>query len=210
MVVRTADLGHDEGISQAACRLGGRISLVLAVPDHDDFNGWVSQLADPLRARRAYWHLILSGERALPAVRAGLSSPVDEVRVLCTKALDHLVDEVSFPMLIGMLDDADPRVRIEALHALVCDRCKDNACRPSPEEVLSRAIAILRGDPDRHVRERACELVGRWVHSHPAATEALRAARDRDAAATVRKKAGWYAPGGTIYRKTAPIAGPRT
>jgi hypothetical protein len=32
----------------------------------------------------------------------------------------------------------------------------------------------------------------------------LIAARDGDAEPTVRKKASWYAPGGTIYAKTRP------
>jgi hypothetical protein len=48
----------------------------------------------------------------------------------------------------------------------------------------------------------ACEVVGRWVHTSPVAEAALMAAHEGDPEASVRKKAGWYAPGGTIYRKT--------
>jgi hypothetical protein len=177
---------------------------VLSPPDHDDFDAWVVQLADPVRSQRAYWHLVLSGDGALPAVRRGLTSSNSDVRRLCTKAMDHLVDMDSFPTLIAMLDDPDPRVRVEALHALACDRCKDNACRPNASDVLSPSVRVLLGDPDAHVRAYACEVVGRWVHTHEEAADALTTARDADPSSAVRKKAGWYAPGGTIFMKSRP------
>jgi hypothetical protein len=122
---------------------------------HDDFPGWVEQLADPLRARRAYWHLVLSGSSALPAIRVGLRHAHADVRDLCTQALDHLVD-----------DD------------------------------------LMRRDPNRHVRAMAVEVVGRWVHTDQEATAALIDALHADPDPTVRKKAGWYAPGGPIYLRT--------
>lgn len=170
----------------------------------EGFAGWVEQLADPLRAKRAYWHLVLTGPAARPAVRAGLGHANADVRAYCAQALDRLVDEASFPDLVQLLDDPDARVRWHALHALACDRCKETACRPSKAEVLGPAIRCLRDDPSRHVRAVAAEVVGRWVHEDEAAATALVAARDRDPAPAVRKKAGCYAPGGTIHRKTAP------
>lgn len=170
----------------------------------DDISGWIEQLADPLRARRAYWHLVRAGAPALPAVRAGLRHRNADVRSHCAQALDHLVDEESFALLVELLDDEDDRVRWHALHALACDRCKDNACRPSMSTVLGPAIRCLRDDPSRHVRAIAAEVVGRWAHEDERAARALVEARDLDTAPTVRKKAAWYAPGGTIYRKTAP------
>jgi HEAT repeat protein len=175
---------------------------VSAPPAHDDFDAWVVQLADTVRAQRAYWHLVLSGSQSVPAVRRGLRSPIDDVRRLCTRALDHLVDADSFPILIEMLDDSDARVRIEALHALACDRCKANDCRPDARAVLDRAIRLLLHDTDRHVRAWACELVGRWVHDLDVAASALVNARDNNHAPAVRKKASWYAPGGTIFERT--------
>lgn len=170
----------------------------------EGFEGWVEQLADPLRAKRAYWHLVLTGRDALPAVRAGLGDANADVRAYCAQALDRLVDEESFPLLVQLLDDTDGRVRWHALHALACDRCKETACRPSKAEVLGPAILRLREDPSRHVRAIAAEVVGRWVHEDEAAATALIEARDLDPEPTVRKKAGWYAPGGSIHRKTAP------
>ena len=41
------------------------------------------------------------------------------LRRLCTKTVDQLIDKDSFPTLITMLDDGDPQVRVEALHARV-------------------------------------------------------------------------------------------
>ena len=170
----------------------------------DDYERWVELLADPLRAQRARWHLILSGAPALAAVREGLHHSNADVRVNCALVLDHLVDGESFADLITMLGDPDARVRINALHALACDRCKDTECRPSEGDVLGPAIAALRGDPDPHARGMAAEVVGRWVHTNESAAAALVAARDDDPAPAVRKKAGWYAPGGPIFAKTRP------
>jgi HEAT repeats len=172
--------------------------------ENDDFPGWVALLDDPVRARRAYWHLVASGEGALPAVRAGLKHANADVRMYCAKALDHLVDQESFPDLVAMLDDPDPRVRWDTLHALACDRCKDNSCRPAKHDVLHRAIRLLRHDSSRHVRAIAAEVVGRWAHDDELAATALADARDHDPDPAVRKKASWYAPGGTIYRRTRP------
>ena len=178
-------------------------------PDHHDHDGWVRLLADPVRAQRAFWHLVLSGSDALDSVQRGLGSPNDDVRRWSTKAMDHLVDADGLATLVRMLDDPDPRVRLEACHALACDRCKDNGCRPDAAAVLPRAIEVMLDDPDRHVRAYAIELVGRWAHTHPEAEAAIIRARDHDPSTAVRKKAGWYAPGGTIHRKTAPTGSKR-
>jgi HEAT repeat protein len=174
------------------------------VSEREDFGLWVEQLADRARARPAYHRLVASGAAALPAVRAGLGHECGAVRAHCAQALDHLVDEASYPLLIACLDDAEPRVRVNALHALACDRCKDNACRPDKAAVLPPAIRCLRQDPHKHVRAMAAEVVGRWAHGDEVAAAALVEARDLDPEPMVRKKAGWYAPGGTIYRRTAP------
>jgi HEAT repeat protein len=174
---------------------------MITTPRADDFNAWVEQLADPIRSRRAYRHLLLSGSAALPAVRGGLRHANPAVRMFCTRALDHLVDPESYDELIAMLDDADPGVRLHALHALACDRCKDTDYRPAKEAILTPAIQLLLRDPDKHVRAMAAELVGCWVHSDATASDALIQSRDGDPAPAVRKKSGWYAPGGTIYRK---------
>lgn len=170
----------------------------------DELDEFVDQLAIAHRAQRAYWHLRLTGPTALPAVRRGLRHEHDEVRRLCCVLLDHLADEESFADLIAMLDDPAPPVRLHALHALACDRCKQGDCRPDAREVLPRALHVLARDPDPHTRAMAVEVVGLWVHTDAASEAALVKAHAEDPSPAVRKKAGWYAPGGAVYRRTRP------
>jgi HEAT repeats len=175
-----------------------------AEPEATDYAGWVARLSDPLRASHASWHLVLSGPDAREAVVEGLGSADASTRRHCARALDHLVDESSFPALIELLDDTDPLVRVEAIHALACDRCKDDARRPVASAVLPKAVDVLTNDADPHVRAYAVELVGRFVHTHMSAEQAILSAAEADVSPTVRKKARWYAPGGTIHTKTQP------
>ena len=171
----------------------------------------VTLLGDPHRAFRAYTRLLTLGPEATEATRDGLAHPDERVREQCCKILDHLMDADSIPFLIDALADPCERVRIAAVHALACDRCKTGACRPAPDAVLPTAVGLLAGDPSALVRAYAAELVGQWVHSHPAARDAITGAAARDPSPSVRKKASWYAPGGAIYERTArrPAAGPR-
>jgi hypothetical protein len=171
---------------------------------HHDFDELVEQLAIPHRARRLYWHIVRGGSSALPAVRRGLAHENPDVRYYCYKALDRLVDDDAFPELIRLLDDVDQRVRLDALHALACDHCKENSCRPAKSDVLAPAMRLLREDQSKHVRAMAAEVVGRWVHADASAAAALTEASRADPDPSVRKKAGWYAPGGPIHRKTKP------
>ena len=50
----------------------------------------------------------------------------------------------------------------------------------------------------------AAELVGKFAHTDVRAITALEASHTQDPSPAVRKKAGWYAPGGTIYERTVP------
>ena len=104
-----------------------------------------------------------------------------------------------------MLDDADVDVRFWALHALSCDRCKENGtCLVDGAVVLPRTIALLRTDSDAHVRALAVGLLGQYVHVNATAVAALIEAAANDASPAVRKKAAQCAPGGAIYNRTAP------
>ncbi|WLB02402.1 hypothetical protein [Bradyrhizobium elkanii] len=65
-------------------------------------------------------------------------------------------------------------------------------------------MSLLQCDPDAHVRAMAIEVVGQFVHSTALAAAAISAAQQSDENPTVRKKAGWYVPGGPIHRRTKP------
>ncbi|WP_433329081.1 HEAT repeat domain-containing protein [Spirillospora sp. CA-294931] len=161
----------------------------------------VEALGSAPRTSSAYRHLLDRGRAAVPAIRAGLRHPDPGVREQCCKLLDHLLVEDAVEEMIGMLDDPIPAVRVAAAHALSCDRCKSDACRPAAALVLAPGLRLLRHDPDAHVRAMAVELVGRFVNTSTEAADALVRAREADRSPTVRKKAGWYAPGGAIHRR---------
>jgi hypothetical protein len=108
--------------------------------------------------------------------------------------------------LIAMADDPDARVRTAAFHALACDRCKGDTCAPGAGQVLQPALRHLATDPDPHVRAMAAELAGKFVHTDGRAVTALETSHAQDPSPAVRKKAGWFTPGGTIYQRTIPRA----
>ena len=163
----------------------------------------VGMLADPHRCFQAYQRLLRLGRAARQPALDGLAHSEEQVREYCCKILDHLMDAASAGALARALTDPSERVRLAAAHALACDRCKEGSCRPDAS-VLPRAIAVLSGDESAHVRAMAVELVGQWVHTHPAACAAIVAVAASDPVPAVRKKASWYAPGGVVYRRTRP------
>ncbi|MFF4923530.1 HEAT repeat domain-containing protein [Kitasatospora sp. NPDC001261] len=169
-----------------------------------DNEALVSCLGDPQRAVAAYRELLRRAEGALGAIRAGLSHESAAVREGCCRLLDHLVDTESMGELITMADDPDARVRIAAFHALACDRCKGDTCAPGADRVLEPALRHLASDPDPQARAMAAELVGKFAHTDARAVAALRTASAQDPSPAVRKKAGWFIPGGAVYERTAP------
>jgi HEAT repeat protein len=171
-----------------------------------DNEALVRSLGDPQRTVPAYQELLRRGPHALDAIRAGLHHGDAAVREGCCRLLDHLVDLDSMDELIAMADDPDPAVRVAAFHALACDRCKGDTCAPGAGLVLEPAIRHLASDPDAQVRARAAELVGRFVHTDARAVAALERSHALDPSAAVRKKAGWFAPGGAIHARTRPRA----
>jgi hypothetical protein len=170
----------------------------------NDYDSLVEQLAVKHRADSALRALMAAGAAATPAVRRGLLHDEPIVRVRCCMVLDHHLDEDALPELMANLEHPEGRVRAWALHALACDRCKEGECRPGEDEVVPIALRMLSGDRSRRVRTMAASLLGVAVHRRPEVARALEEARDRDAHPVVGKVAGWYAPGGTIYRRTAP------
>jgi HEAT repeat protein len=171
-----------------------------------DNEALVSCLGDPQRAVAAYHELLRRGQDAVGAIRAGLHHENPAVREGCCRLLDHLVDTDSMGQLIIMADDPDAQVRTAAFHALACDRCKGDTRAPGAGQVLEPAMRHLASDPDPHVRTRAAELVGKFVHTDGRAVTALETAHAQDPSPVVRKKAGWFTPGGTIYQRTTPRA----
>jgi len=164
----------------------------------------IEDLAVKHREKDALGRLLAAGMSATPAVRRGLWHSNPDVRVGCCIVLDHFMDAAALPELMANLTHESDRVRGWALHALACDRCKEGACRPGEDDVVPIAIRMLLEDKSRGVRKSAAGLLGPAVHRRPDVCRALEQARDHDPDPLVRKVAGWYTPGGPIYRRLSP------
>lgn len=164
----------------------------------------IEDLAVKHRNKAALRQLLAAGMSAAPAVRRGLRHTNPEVRVGCCIVLDHFMDAAALPELKENLTHENDEVRRWALHALACDRCKEGACRPGEDDVVPIAIRMLLEDESRGVRTSAAGLLGPAVHRRPDVRLALARARDHDPDPLVRKVAGWYTPGGPIYRRLSP------
>jgi HEAT repeat protein len=150
-------------------------------PAATDFDGWVAQLANSERRQRSKRYLREAGPPALPAVRRGMHHPKPIVRRLCASLLDQLADEAAFVELVAALDDEDPGVLKRALHALACDQCKENECRPGEDLFVPRALELLH-HPDADIRASAIDTLGKVVARRPDVADALAevARHDRD------------------------------
>lgn len=161
-------------------------------PAGGDFDGWVDLLGTDAMRQRAKRHLLRSGAAALPALRRGLRHEAAIVRRSCAVILDHLVDDASLPDLVAALDDPAPEVLTRALHALACDACKENECRPSDDLFVPRAIELL-DHPDAAVRASAIDalgkVAGRTGDPTSAAAVALAGAQEGDRVAGLRNMA---------------------
>lgn len=157
-------------------------------PAPNDFKGWVAQLAVASCRARAKQHLVAVGPPALPAIRHGLQHENPTVRRLCVNLLDRVLDEEAIPALIAALDDVAPEVSARALHALACDRCKQNECRPAEDVWVSRALRLLP-DPNPDLRAAAMDALGRVALRRPEVAAALRVASDTDPDRGLRSKA---------------------
>lgn len=170
----------------------------------EDYRRLVEDLAIKHRARQALRRLMAAGSLATPAVREGLHHPEPSVRIGCCQVLDHFMDEAALPELLENLQHENEFVRAWAMHALACDRCKEGTCRPGEDQVLPIAARMLIHDESRRVRQMAAGVLGPSVHRRPDVLRALEFARDHDPHPVVRKIAGWYTPGGPIYKRLIP------
>ena len=163
------------------------------LPAGTDFDGWVAQLANSERRQRAKIFLREAGQPAVPAVRRGMHHPKPIVRRLCTSILDHLADEAAFVDLVAALDDEDPQVLKRALHALACDQCKENACRPGEELFVPRALDLLH-HPNADIRASAIDTLGKVASRRPDVADALAAVAEHDRDAHLRSMARTRVP----------------
>ena len=115
--------------------------------------GLVARLAE----RHSDWEvseaLAARGKAAMGALLAGLAHPDAKVRAACALLLDHVADNSCIgPLRQAMRHDPHEAVRRCAMHALVCDGCKE--C-PLDTDVVGALIESAQSDRSRAVRRRA-------------------------------------------------------
>ena len=170
-------------------------------PAGNDYDGWVRELATSTRRQQAKRLLLAAGAPALPAIRRGLQHEQPMVRRVCVSLLDHLVDEASVPDLVAAIEDDDPEVVRRALHALACDQCKENACRPGEDLWVPRALQLLRNDVHPDIRAGAIDALGKVVRRRADVAAALAELSGRDADPGLRNMAA------RRVRRVASVAG---
>jgi HEAT repeat protein len=134
----------------------------------------------------------------LPALRRGLRHQQAIVRRQCVNIFDRLVDAASVADLVYAVDDEDASVRARALHALACDRCKENECRPGEDLWVPRALELLH-DPNPDLRAAAIDALGQVARRRPDAAAALATAAESDSDRGLR--------GMARRRALTPVAG---
>lgn len=84
----------------------------------------------------------------------GLTHQSRVVRRCCLELLDQHPDPSAVPHIVRALDDAVPRVRWHAVHALLCDACKvgESFMRP---EIARRLRRVAAEDSSPKVRAYA-------------------------------------------------------
>ena len=156
------------------------------------------------RSKAALRELMRQGPGATRALQRGLWDANPAVRVGCCVILDHHLDASAIPDLLANVAHEDAAVRRWALHALTCDRCKQGECRPGEDDTIPLAMQMLTEDADYQVRTAAVHALGPSVHTRDDVVHALQRAHAEDPHPLVRKVAGWFIPGGPIYRRTRP------
>ena len=143
-----------------------------------------------------------AGKRGHDAVLFGMKHRSAKVRRACTDFLDHEVkrwDEATFRELESAIDDPTPRVRASVLHALGCQRCKEDALDDQAIDLYLHGM----GDPSAKVRRTA--VGGMWqFRRDPRVHDGLVGALE-DESSRVRKTAA-AALGSCVDNPRVPVA----
>lgn len=147
----------------------------------------VQQLASKEQRPKAWKELLDLGLPARDAVREGLRHGHWEVRRWCALWLDQYADTESLHALIPLLRDPKSQVRMFALHALTCDRCKAGE---NPIDVVPLLIERIREDESIRVRRHAVMMLG-FQHAHPDLEGFFQDLLDTETDAKLHKHAGF-------------------
>lgn len=110
-------------------------------------------------------------EEKVDALIWGLSHKNPVVRRCCLELLDQHPDPRAVPHILAALEDPVPRVRWHAVHALLCDACKDGGSFLTPE-IAARLALVAAEDASAKVRDytRTSLETGRHLRPNPASS----------------------------------------
>lgn len=121
----------------------------------------VAEFANGQNRMAAFLALYRRGPEALPAVRQGFQHANPHVRRWSAILADNWADGETFRALTALLDDPQAGVRVWAVHALACERCKDG---PNPVDAVPLLLERIEQDSSIRVRRHAVAML---AHHRP-------------------------------------------
>jgi len=129
-------------------------------------------------------HYQLSQE-AMAQLLTAADHPNPKVRWFCAHELDHLATNESVETLLRLTCDPVAKVRVEAVHALGCERCKQ--CDLTID-MVGVMVDFALNDPEEKVRGVAIHALG-YLPADRRAAGALQQIVDNEATAEGLRKA---------------------
>lgn len=158
-------------------------------PQFESLEQWLARhpLLVPLHKMhtRVKEHYQLSPAAMTQLLRAA-DHPNPRVRWFCAHELDHLATPESVDILLQLTHDPVVKVRVEAVHALGCERCKQ--CELGVD-MVGLMIDFALNDPDDKVRGAAVFALGYLPRDERAAVALQRLAAEPSTTEELRRAA---------------------
>jgi HEAT repeat protein len=116
----------------------------------------VAEFANGQNRMAAFLALYARGPKALPAVRKGLQDANWHIRHWSAILADNFADGEILRTLTSLLHDPKAEVRVWAVHALSCERCKDG---PNPVDAVPLLLERIQQDSNMRVRRQAVAML---------------------------------------------------
>lgn len=137
--------------------------------------------------RAAEWKQTLPAPPIAALQAAALHHPNARVRRDCLNVLDHDANDESTDVFLAALGDPVPKVRVIAVHAISCERCRVGALCVG--DVVPVLADVLAGDDSAKVRHAALFVLHTLADRDEQAREAIRRAAIGDPDELVRRAA---------------------
>lgn len=125
-------------------------------------------------------------QAAMTQLLAAADHPNPRVRWFCAHELDHLATKESVATLLQLTCDPVTKVRVEAVHALGCERCKQ--CKLGVD-MVGLMVDFALNDPDDRVRGAAVFALGYLPPDQRAAAALQQITADPTTATGLRRAA---------------------